>query len=214
MKDNGIIGSIGHSDAVYAEVLAAVENGYTMITHFFNGMSRLVRKNAKMYLGVSESGLCFDDLAAEIIADGCHLPPELLRLIYKVKGPDRICLVTDSMRAAGQKVTESILGSKKNGQKVEIESDSEHGVAYMPGRASFGGSIATANRLVYTMNRLADVPMTEAVKMMTLTPARFLNLDNRIGSIASGKDADIIIFDEQVKMKLIMIKGKIWLNTL
>lgn len=214
MKDNGIIGSIGHSDAVYAEVLAAVENGYTMITHFFNGMSRLVRKNAKMYLGVAESGLCFDDLTAEIIADGCHLPPELLRLIYKIKGPDRICLVTDSMRAAGQKVTESILGSKKNGQKVEIEGNPEQGVAYMPGRASFGGSIATANRLVYTMIHLADVPIAEAVKMMTLTPARLLDLDNRIGSIAAGKDADIIVFDEYVKMKLIMIKGKIWLNTL
>jgi N-acetylglucosamine-6-phosphate deacetylase len=64
------------------------------------------------------------------------------------------------------------------------------------------------------MNRLADIPLAEAVKMMTLTPARILGLDNRIGSIAPGKDADIIIFDEHVKMKLIMIKGKIWLNTL
>jgi N-acetylglucosamine-6-phosphate deacetylase len=64
------------------------------------------------------------------------------------------------------------------------------------------------------MNRLADIPLAEAVKMMTLTPARILGLDNRIGSIAPGKDADIIIFDEQVKMKLIMIKGKIWLKTL
>ena len=130
MRANGIIGSIGHSDAVYEDVESAVENGYSMITHFFNGMSRLTRRDAKMYLGVAESGLCFDDLTVEIIADGCHLPPSLLKLIYKVKGPDRICLVTDSMRAAGTDVSESTLGSLKNGQRVVIE----NGVAYMPGK--------------------------------------------------------------------------------
>lgn len=206
MRDNGIAASIGHSNAVYEEVVEARENGYTMLTHFFNGMSRLVRKNAKMYLGVAESGLCFDDLTAEIIADGCHLPPALLKLIYKVKGPDGLCLVTDSMRAAGLDVGESILGSKKNGQRVEIEG----GVAYMPGRATFGGSVATAERLIYTMHRLCDVPLTDAVKMMTVTPARMLGVENRLGCIAPGRDADILLFDEDIRIKLVMIKGKVW----
>jgi N-acetylglucosamine-6-phosphate deacetylase len=206
MRDNGIVASIGHSNAVYEEIVAARENGYTMLTHFFNGMSRLVRKNARMYLGVAESGLCFDDLTAEIIADGCHLPVSLLRLIYKVKGPDTICLVTDSMRAAGQDVSSSILGSKKNGQTVEIED----GVAYMPGRESFGGSIATADRLVRTMANMADIPLTDAVKMMTVVPARILRVDNRIGAIAPGKEADILLFDRDINIRLVMIKGKVW----
>lgn len=208
MREKGIIGSIGHSDAVYEDVELAVENGYRMITHFFNGMSRLTRRDAKMYLGVAESGLCFDDLTVEIIADGCHLPPSLLKLIYRVKGPDRICLVTDSMRAAGTDVSESTLGSLKNGQRVVIEG----GVAYMPGKTSFGGSIATADRLIRTMYRLADVPLTEAVKMMTVTPARMLGVENRIGSVAPGMDADLLLFDEDISVSLVMIKGKVWKN--
>ena len=208
MKSNGIIGSIGHSNAVYEDVELAVENGYSMITHYFNGMSRLTRRDAKMYLGVAESGFCFDDLTVEIIADGCHLPPSLLKLIYKVKGADRICLVTDSMRAAGTDVSESILGSLKNGQRVIIED----GVAYMPGKTSFGGSIATADRLVRTMYHKADVPLADAVKMMTVTPARVLGVDHRLGSIAPGMDADILLFDDDISISLIMIKGKVWMK--
>jgi len=208
MRDNGIIGSIGHSNAVYEEVELAVENGYSMITHYFNGMSRLTRRAARMYLGVAESGFCFDDLTVEIIADGCHLPPPLLKLIYRVKGADRICLVTDSMRAAGTDAGESVLGSLKNGQRVIIED----GVAYMPGKTSFGGSVATADRLVRTMYRKADVPLTQAVKMMTVTPARALGVSGRLGSVAPGMDADILLFDDDISISLIMIKGKVWMK--
>lgn len=210
MRSNGIIGSIGHSNAVYSEVIQAVENGYTMITHLFNGMSRLTRKNAKMFLGVAESALALDDLIVEIIADGCHLPPELLQLIYKVKGPDRICLVTDSMRAAGTDVQESILGSLKNGQRVEIE----NGVAYMPDRTSFGGSISTADRLVRTMVHKAGVSLVQAIRMITMTPATVLSVQNRLGSIAPGKDADLLLFNDNIDIQFVMCKGKICKNLL
>ncbi len=210
LHENGIVASIGHSNAVYEDVVRACENGYSMITHFFNGMSRLIRKNALMYLGVAESGLLLDDLTVEIIADGKHLPPSLLKLIYKAKGADRICLVTDSMRAAGLDVSESIIGSLTNGQRVEIED----GVAYMPGRRSFGGSICTADRLIRTMVELADVPLVEAVKMLTLVPAKILKVDNRKGSLMAGKDADIILFDEDINIKLVMVKGNVWVNKL
>jgi len=209
MRDNGIIGSIGHTNAVFEDIAAARENGYTMLTHFYNGMSYLSRKGYQMFLGAAESGLYFDDLTVEIIADGCHLPAELLKLIYKVKGPDRICLVSDSMRAAGQDVKTSILGSLENGQTVDIE----NGVALLPNRESYAGSVATANRLVRTMIAMADVPITDAVKMMTVTPARLINADKRIGSIASGLDADIILFDENIDIQLVMLKGKICFRT-
>lgn len=210
MQANGIVASIGHSDAVYEEVVQACENGYTLLTHFFNGMSRLTRRNAIMYLGVAESGLLLDDLMVEIIADGKHLPPSLLKLIYKTKGADQICLVTDSMRAAGLDVTESIIGSLESGHRVEIED----GVAYMPGRNSFGGSVATADRLVRTMVRLADVPLHEAVKMLTLVPARILGVAGRKGSLMVGKDADIILFDDNINIKLVMVNGKVWVDQL
>ncbi len=208
MHKNGIIASIGHSNAVYEEVVRACENGFSTLTHFFNGMSRITRKNALIHLGVSESGLLLDDLTVEIIADGKHLPPSLLKLIYKTKGADRICLVTDSMRAAGTDVTDSIIGSSDTGQKVEIED----GVAYMPGRKSFGGSVSTTDRLIRTMTKLADVPLVEAVRMLTIVPARTLKVDKYKGSIMIGKDADIILFDDNINVKLVMVKGKIWKN--
>jgi N-acetylglucosamine-6-phosphate deacetylase len=205
----GIVASIGHSNAVYEQVLAAYENGYTLVTHLFNGMSRLVRKDAIMYPGVAESALAIDGLAVEIIADGKHLPPSLLKLIYKVKGPEAICLTTDSMRAAGLDVKESIIGSLRNGQRVIIED----GVAFMPDKTSFGGSIATADRLVRTMVRMAEVPLAEAVKMMTYTPARVMGVDKEKGSLAAGKDADLVAFDDNIEVGLVMVRGEVVLQS-
>lgn len=208
LESNGIIASIAHTDAVYEDIVSAMENGYTMVTHLYNAMSRLTRKDAIMYPGTAESSLMLDGLTVEVIADGKHLPVSLLKFIYKTKGPDNICLVTDSMRAAGTDATESILGSLANGQRVEIDG----GVAYMPGRKSFGGSVATADRLVRTMYKQADVPLTDAVRMMTATPARMLGLEGRKGRIAEGMDADIVLFDEDIDVKTVMVKGKVWVN--
>lgn len=210
MKENGIIGSIGHSNAVYEDVVRACENGYSMVTHLFNAMSRLTRKNVIMQLGVAESSLALDELVVEIIADGMHLPPCLLKLIYKTKGVENICLVTDANRAAGQNVKESILGSKENGQKIEIAD----GVAYMPGRTSFAGSIATTDRLVRTMYKQAEIPLVDAIKMATSVPARMMRVDARKGSITAGKDADIVLFDEDIQIKLVMARGDIYRNDL
>jgi N-acetylglucosamine-6-phosphate deacetylase len=205
LERRGIVASIGHSNAVYEQVLAAYESGYTLVTHLFNGMSRLVRKDAIMYPGVAESALAIDGLDVEIIADGKHLPPSLLKLIYKVKGPEAICLTTDSMRAAGLQARESIIGSLSRGQRVIIED----GVAFMPDRKSFAGSIATADRLVRTMVELAEVPLAEAVKMMSHTPARIMGVDRDKGSLAPGKDADLLAFDGNIDVSLVMVGGRI-----
>ena len=159
LRRRGVVASIGHSDAVYEEVVEACRNGYSLVTHLYNGMSRLVRKNAVMRPGVAESGLILDELDVEVIADGMHLPPSLLTLVYKVKGPDRICLVTDSMRAAGQQVEQSILGSRANGRPVLVQD----GVAWLPDKSFFAGSVATADRLVRTVTRAAGVALPEAV---------------------------------------------------
>ncbi len=204
----GVVASIGHSNAVYEQVLAACRSGFSLVTHLFNGMSRLTRQDAWMHLGVSESGLAIDGLAVEIIADGRHLPAELLRLIYKVKGPEAVCLTTDSMRAAGQEVNESILGSLASGRRVLIED----GVAFMPDRKSFAGSIATADLLVRTMVEQAEVPLAEAVRMLTHTPARVMGIDGSKGSLEPGKDADLVAFDEKIHIALVMVEGEIRLK--
>ncbi len=203
MRKNNILTSIGHSDAIYEDVLEAFENGFTHITHLYSGMSGVRRINAYRYAGVIESAFLIDEMTVEIIADGCHLPASLLKLIYKIKGSDRIALVTDSMRAAGMPEGVSILGSLNDGQRVIVEG----GVAKLMDRTAFAGSVATADRLVRTMVKEAEVTVQEAVKMMTSTPARIIGIDKSKGSLVPGKDADIIIFDDDINVKMVMIKG-------
>jgi N-acetylglucosamine-6-phosphate deacetylase len=201
----GILPSMAHTDAIYEEALEAFEHGYTLLTHFYSAMSGVTRKNAFRYAGVVEAGYLHDDLDVEIIADGVHLPAPLLKLIYKIKGPDRIALITDAMRGAGMPEGNSILGNKETGLTVIIED----GVAKLPDRSSFAGSVATTDRLVRTMLSVAEVPMVEAIRMITHTPARIMNMQNHIGSLKVGLDADINIFDENIQLKHTILKGKI-----
>ncbi|REA64535.1 N-acetylglucosamine-6-phosphate deacetylase [Dyadobacter luteus] len=203
LMQRGILPAVAHTDAVYEEVLEAFDNGYTLATHLYSAMSGVTRKNAFRYAGTIESALLLD-MDVEIIADGVHLPEALLKLIYKIKGPDRIALITDAMRAAAMPEGESVLGPKSNGLKVIVED----GVAKLADRSSFAGSVATADRLIRNMISMAGVPLTEALKMMTLTPARIMKVDDRKGSLQKGKDADVIIFDDKICIQKTFIKGK------
>ncbi len=205
LRKHGIVSSLAHSDATCAEVTDSYENGLAALTHFYSSMSTVVRKNSYRIAGAVEAGYLIDDLFVEVIADGKHLPKELLQLIYKMKGPDRICLVTDSMRGAGMPDGWSILGNRDCGMEVVIED----GVAKLPDRSAFAGSVATADRLVRTFYQLTGVPLHEVVRMMTLTPAKLLKIDSQKGSIAEGKDADLIIFDENIKVDFVMVRGLI-----
>lgn len=205
LQAHDILPAMAHTDAVYDDVINAFQNGYTLATHFYSAMSGVTRRNAFRYAGVIESVYLMDEIDVEIIADGVHLPAPLLKLIYKVKGVDRIALITDAMRAAGTAPGESILGSKANGLKVIVED----GVAKLPDRSSFAGSVATADRLVRTMIHTAGVPLTETIRMMTLNPARIMKADKHKGSVAIGKDADIVIFDEDITIQSSIVGGEI-----
>jgi N-acetylglucosamine-6-phosphate deacetylase len=205
LKSKGILPSIAHTNAIYEEVFEAYENGYTHITHFYSCMSGVIRRNAFRYAGVIESGYLLEDMTVEIIADGRHLPPALLKLVYKIKGPEKIALITDAMRAAGMPPGESILGDRRNGLKVIVEDN----VAKLPDRSAFAGSVATTIQLVKNMITLADVPVIDAVKMMTATPAKIMGADQTKGSIVAGKDADLVIFDDEINLDKTIIGGKI-----
>ncbi|TDO23891.1 N-acetylglucosamine-6-phosphate deacetylase [Pedobacter duraquae] len=205
LRANGIIAAIAHTDAIYEEVLEAVENGYSLATHLYSAMSGVTRRNTYRYAGVIESAFLIDAMDVEIIADGIHLPPPLLKLVYKIKGPDRIALITDAMRGAGMPEGESVLGNKDTGLKVIIE----NGVAIMADRSSFAGSVATADRLIRTMVRMADIPLVEAVRMLSKSPATMMGVESEKGSLAAGKDADILIFDDNINIKITMIKGTV-----
>ena len=205
LRSKGILAALAHTDAVYEEVIEAFEWGYTHATHLYSAMSGVTRRGAVRYAGAVESAFLIDEITVEIIADGVHLPPALLKLVYKIKGPDRTALITDAMRGAGMPPGESILGSKHNGLKVIIEDD----VAKLPDRSSFAGSVATADRLVRNMVFLADVPLCDAVRMITSTPAAIMGVADRKGSLIPGKDADLVLFDDQINIHLTMIDGKI-----
>lgn len=205
----GILPSIAHSNAVYEEVLDAYEVGFTHVTHLYSGMSSVTRRNAYRFAGVVEAAYLIDGMDVEVIADGVHLPKPLLQFVYKFKGVDRTALCTDSMRGAGMPDGEYLLGSLGKGQTV-IKED---GVAKLLDRSAFAGSVATTDRLVRTMVQVAGVPLVDAVKMMTLTPARIVGVDHRKGSVEPGKDADLLIFDGGIHVSHTIIAGNVVYET-
>ena len=205
LRSKGVLAAIAHTDAVYEEVVAAVQHGYRLATHLYSCMSGVSRRNGFRYAGVVESAYLLDELDVELIADGVHLPAPLLQLAYKIKGPDQCVLITDAMRAAGMPPGPSILGSLHNGLDVIVED----GVAKLPDRQSFAGSVATADRLVRTMMTLAKIPLLEAVRMMSSTPARVMGVADRKGEIRAGYDADLVFLDADFAVQLTMVEGQI-----
>ncbi|HTE24701.1 N-acetylglucosamine-6-phosphate deacetylase [Flavitalea sp.] len=202
-RDSGVLPAIAHTDAIYEDVVEAFRNGFTLVTHLYSAMSGVTRRNAYRYAGVIESAYLIDEMDVELIADGIHMPAPLLKLAYKIKGADRIALITDAMRAAGMPEGDSILGNIETGLKVIVED----GVAKLPDRSSFAGSVATADRLVRTMVTIGEVPLVEVIKMITKTPARIMGVHETIGSIAVGMVADLVIFDKDINIKQTFIRG-------
>jgi N-acetylglucosamine-6-phosphate deacetylase len=205
ISSKGVLAAIAHTDAIYEEVLEAFQQGgFTLATHFYSAMSGVTRRNAFRYAGVIESAYLLDEMDVEIIADGVHLPAPLLKLVYKLKGPGRIALITDAMRAADMPAGDSVLGSLKNGLSVLVED----GVAKLPDRTAFAGSVATADRLIRTMLEMAEVPLIECIRMISETPARIMNIQDKKGTLAPGKDADIVIFNDQIEVQQTFVMGK------
>ena len=201
----GIVASVAHTDADFQEIAQAKDNGYTLMTHLYSGMKGVTRKNSFRIAGAVEAGLYFDDLFVEVIADGRHLPFEFLQFIYKCKGADRICLITDAIRAGGMpNGTQTVIGSLENGLPVIVEDD----VAKLLDRQSFAGSTATADRLYKTMAQAIGKDMVALSKMASLTPARVMGWTDR-GEIAVGKRADLLLINEELKVQKIIYKGDI-----
>lgn len=205
LKKRGIVASIGHTNATFQECDAAYKSGADLMTHFYSCMSTVSRRNAFRYAGTIEYGYIQDGMNLEIIADGIHVPQDLLHLLLKIKGVERIALVTDSMRAAGMPEGPSVLGPLSDGQEVIVED----GVAKLLDKSAFAGSVATADRLVRTMVQIAGCSITDAVRMITENPARIMGISDRKGSLKAGMDADLVIFDENINVRNTIIEGKI-----
>lgn len=188
LSEHGVIASAGHTDAKYSDMVRAVDNGCGLVTHFYSCTSTVTRDHGFRSLGVIESAYLMDELAVEIIADGKHLPPELIRLILKLKGRDRVILCTDSLEIAGTDITEGVM----SGTEFIVED----GICKLRDRSAFAGSVATADRLVRVLVNDCGVSVVDAVYMMSTNPAKILGLKK--GAIKTNYDADIVVFDDNI----------------
>ena len=199
MRESGVVTSAGHTNATYKDMKRALDAGCRLVTHLYSCTSTVTRKQGFRSLGVIESTFLEDDITTEIIADGKHLPPELIRMIYKIKGTDGIIAVTDSLSLAGTDV--------KTGRMSQTDFIIEDGVCKLLDRSAFAGSIATADVLLRVLTSEVGIPLTDAVRLITLNPAKIMGLDTK-GEIKDGFDADLVIFDSDVNVKHVFVGGE------
>ncbi|MFM8274923.1 MAG: N-acetylglucosamine-6-phosphate deacetylase [Gemmata sp.] len=204
----GVRFNAGHSHATFSQVEAAVSWGVRHVDHLFCAMSDRARlrqsQTYPMRGGVLEATLFFDELTTEVIADGKHLSPELLRLAYKAKGPDRLALVTDSMRAVDLPDGEYWFGAAGSGEKV-LKKD---GVGVTLDGTALASCVMGMDHCVRTMHFAAGVPLPEAVRMASLTPARILGAGEEIGSLVAGKRADFVVLDGALNVRRVYVGGE------
>lgn len=190
LKEKSIVSSTAHSAAQYKHLKPAMEWGNRLVTHLYSCTSTVVREGGFRKLGVIESAFLEEGMFVETIGDGCHLPPELLRMIFRIKGADRICLVTDAIRFAGL---------EKGAFTGKIPYVIEDGVAKLADRSAFAGSIATVTQLVQKTVE-AGIPLPHVITMLTSTPAQVMGLSD-YGSIEKGKKARFTVLDEKLNAK-------------
>lgn len=199
LTDADVVASAGHTDAIYPDMLRAFENGCKLVTHLYSCTSTVTRDHGFRRLGVIETAYLLDDMYVEIIADGRHLPPELIRLVLKIKSRDRVCLITDSLAVAGV---------AKEGEEVETLGTRffvEDGVCKLLDRSAFAGSIATADRLIRVLTKDVGTSVVDAVYMMTKVPAEIMGLKEK-GLLKEGFDADIVVFDDDINILKVFAK--------
>ena len=197
----GIVAAAGHSSAKDDDVLAAMRVGLRHVIHIWSGQSTTIRDGPWRRPGLLEATLAFDGLTAEMISDNRHLPPTLMKLAYKCLGPDRLCAISDATSGAGlpEGATFTMGG---------MTCDISDGVAMLRDRTSFAGSSTQLNKMIPILTGAVGIPMAEAVRMASLTPARIIGADRRKGSLEAGKDADIAVFEEDFTGWRTMIGGR------
>ena len=198
ISSKGLLASVAHTQAEFEDIHAAYAAGYTHATHFYNAMPGFHKRREYKYEGTVESIYLIDNMTVEVIADGIHVPPTILKLIYKIKGVERTALITDALACAASDSTEAF------DPRVIIED----GVCKLADHSALAGSIATMDRLIRTMVQQASVPLADAVRMASETPARIMGVYDRKGSLERGKDADIIIMDENLQLRAVWSMGR------
>ena len=198
LSAQGILMSVGHSDADYDIMMAALDAGFSHVTHIYNAVSMLSNCYFYPQVGVCETALLHDEFTVEAICDGRHVPPQLLRLMCKIKGPEHFHAVTDAVFSGAPDGP-----CNEYGMNCIVEDD----VCMLADRSAFAGSVATTDRLLRTLVLDAQIPLCDAVKMVSLTPARQIG-EGDIGRLAPGMRADINMFDDKLQILKTWIGGK------
>ena len=197
-KKHGVLPAIAHTHATYENVLQGFEAGMTHATHFYNAMPVVYKEHEFKVPGTVESIYALQDMTVEVIADGIHVPPVMLRVVYMIKGVERTALITDSLACAASD------GDIAFDPRVILED----GVCKLADHSALAGSIATMDRLIRTCVQKAKIPMEDACRMASETPAKIMGVFDRKGSLEDGKDADIIMFDKDLNLTYVMQMGR------
>ncbi|MBR6720198.1 MAG: N-acetylglucosamine-6-phosphate deacetylase [Clostridia bacterium] len=208
LKGLGVVVAGGHDDGKEEEIYPAIDAGLSLCTHWYCAMSTARVENGKRSAGLMEIGLTDERLTLELLADNHHIIPELLKMAYKMKGADKLVLVSDCLRAGGQPKDGRVytLGRENDTEATKFIVDL--GVARLLDGTRFAGSITPLG--VILKNVTAEgIPLVDAVKMASITPARVIGVDELYGSIAEGKKADIYIADANLNPKMTIVNGKI-----
>ena len=203
-SEAGVQLAIGHSNAVSTDVFRAYDAGFRHITHFYCNTPGTRKIGQTVYAGIQEAAYLLDGMTVDLIGDGKHIPADLMKMVMKIKGTDHVILITDAMRAAGTDVKESYLGSIRPENRVIVED----GVAKLPDRSYYAGSIATMDRVFRNAVVNYELPVCEVSRMMSLTPAEKLGISDRKGKIAVGCDADLLLMDSTFHLVAVYKNGK------
>jgi N-acetylglucosamine-6-phosphate deacetylase len=195
----GILASVGHTQAEYEDIRVAWESGYTHATHFYNAMPGFHKRREYKYEGTVESIYLIDDFTVEVVADGIHVPPTILRMVYKIKGVERTCVITDALACAASDSQVAF------DPRVIIED----GVCKLSDRSALAGSVATMDRLIRTLVQKAEIPLEDAIRMASETPSKIMGVYDRKGSLQRGKDADLMILDDNLNVRGVWAMGKL-----
>ena len=198
LSEHGVAVSLGHSNADFRQANAAIAAGAAVGTHVFDTMPQLHHRD----LSLTTALLTDDRVTAEIICDGIHVAPLMVKLLYRAKGPERTCIITDSVAAAG--LPDGVY--ERHGMVTVIANGQAHRDTES---GPLAGSTLTMDRALLNMMEFADVTLEQASIMASMVPARVLSQDCRTGSIAVGKDADIVIIDHDDAVWATLVQGEV-----
>ena len=204
LKEKGIVASVAHTKADYDTAIEALDHGFSDVTHLYNACTSCFKRGIFRVAGVVEAALTDDRYTTQVIADLRHLPLGVLKLIYKCKGADKMYVITDGLEFSASDLKDGEVCMQENGVEVVYEDE----VMKVADRSCLAGSAATTDRLVRNMYKSVGAPIWDAVKTASATPARVIGIDGEKGYIKEGYDADILLFDDDINIKKVMVMGK------